>query len=169
MQTTAPFIPTADLTENDFNLLPKVKVTLEKRINEKSGFTSYSLTVHLHTLMNPKIQLKEDRFNLIRLRTNRVVIDKLGNEILKHTFQAPYRFVTGKIKGTDREYKSVQIILGYQLTESHFFNDFNQAAALADLEKNVGVPGKENVCLKIDWQYAPEPIDSADNLVFERD
>jgi hypothetical protein len=169
MQTTVPFIPTSELTEQDFNHLPKVKVTLEKKINLTSNFTTFSLTVHLHTMLNPKIQLKEDRFNLIRLRTDRVILDKLGNEVLKHTFWAPHRFVTGKIKNTDREYKSIQIILGYQLTESHFFNDFNQAACLADLEKNVGVPGKEATSLKIDWQYAPDPIDSAENLVFKNE
>ncbi|MFA5006494.1 MAG: hypothetical protein WC509_03390 [Candidatus Izemoplasmatales bacterium] len=162
-----PFKNTPDFTEADWEALKKVKVTLEKRVNPESGYVTCYATIHLHQLLQPKMKLTEDRLNLIRMRTNRQIFDKNGYEILKHTFMAPYRMVTGTIKGTDRKYKSVQVIFGQQLTEVHFFNDFNQSACLAELEKNVGIQGKEKLALDIEWETAPDPIDSDKNFSFE--
>jgi hypothetical protein len=150
------FIPTNELTEEHFANLKKVSATFLKQVSKK-GFASYYFKAKIHPLLVISIQLKEDRFNQLRLRTNRQIFDHNGREIFEHNFFAPYRFVKGTTKD-GREYLSVQFILGHQLTETHFFNDYAQKDVLEMLQKNNS--------LQIQWEVSPEAIDSAENLNF---
>jgi len=148
------FVRVSELTEEMFKDLPRTRCTLKKSISKK-GFTRCSLEIEIHkTFMVVSIQLSEIRFNFLRLKLGLDIFDRNGREIYEYSFMVPYRFVKGL--NSNGEYKSIEIILGQNLSEIYFFNNRNETGTLDILE------GKND--LKIKWFERPDKIDVSETL-----
>ncbi|MDC7244113.1 MAG: hypothetical protein PQJ44_09510 [Sphaerochaetaceae bacterium] len=153
-ETKDVFVKASDFTEKMFKDLPRIKCTLKKTVSKK-GYTRCSLDIVIHkTYIVPSIQLSEIRFNYLRLKLGLDTYDHNGREIFDYTFMAPYRFVQGN--NTNGVYKSIEIILGKELSEMYFFNNRNEVGTLDILE--------ENGELKINWLHRPDKIDVAETI-----
>lgn len=154
VEVNAKFVRASEFTEKMFKDLPRIKCTLKKVVSKK-GFTRCSLEIVVHkTYIVPSIQLSEIRFNYLRLKLGLDTYDHNGREIYEYTFMAPYRFIKGN--NTNGVYKSIEIILGKELSEMYFFNDKNEIGTLDILE--------ENDELKINWLHRPDKIDVAETI-----
>lgn len=143
------FVKASDLSEAQFRKLPRMKATLHK-VTSKKGFTRCSLVLEIEkTHLIVSIQLSEQRYNYLRLKLGREILDKNNREIFDYPFMVPYRFIKGS--NPNGEYKSIELILGQYLYETYFFNDFNELGTLEILE--------ETNRLTIDWYVRPDKVD----------
>ncbi|MBI9008440.1 MAG: hypothetical protein JEZ05_00285 [Tenericutes bacterium] len=143
------FVKASNMSEKNFLALPKLNALLQKT-KSKTGYTRCNLIVEVEkTHLVLTIQLTEARYNFLRLKLNREVIDKNGREVFDFPFLVPFRFIKGM--NSNGEYKSIELILGQFLYETYFFNDFNELGILEILE--------DTKKLYIDWYVRPDKVD----------
>jgi hypothetical protein len=148
------FVKAADFTEKMFKDLPRIKCVLKKTISKK-GFTRCSLEIVINkTYIVPSIQLSDIRYNFLRLKLGLDTFDHNGREIYEYVFMAPYRFVEGN--NTNGTYKSIELILGKELSEMYFFNNKNETGTIEMLE--------DRGLLDINWLKRPDKVDIAETI-----
>ncbi len=143
------FVKASDMKETEFKNLPKLVALLQKT-KSKNGFTRCVLIIEvdkIHLVLS--IQISEARYNFLRLKLEREIVDKNGREIYEFPFLVPYRFIKGM--NSNGEYKSIELIMGQYLYETYFFNDFNELGTLEILE--------ESKKLDISWYVRPDKVD----------
>jgi hypothetical protein len=154
--TEQEFVKLSDLTKEMFESLPKMMVRLECRVAKKSGYRTYQLTFSLHDqlLNNVRIVLKEDDYNLMRMRLGLPLVDERNKERMSYNLKARYRFVKGM--NEIKEYYSIEIILAKGVYKLYYFNDYYQLEILKGLEES-----KE---ITINWYDRPDKVSSAETV-----
>ena len=143
------FVKASDMSQNQFKNLSRVKALLKKTISKK-GYKQCSLEIEIDkTFLSISVQISDARYNFLRLKLERDIFDSNKREIFEYPFLVPYRFIKGM--NSNGEYKSIELILGQFMSETYFFNDFNELGTLEILE--------EKKILDIDWVVRPDKVD----------